>query len=57
MVQGMTKKQKDQQEAIWEMLTTEATYISKLHVIKKVNCRFVAETVVSLRTLCPVDSI
>lgn len=34
-IKGMTKKQKDQQEAIWEMLTTEATYISKLHVIKK----------------------
>ncbi|KAK2551185.1 Pleckstrin homology domain-containing family G member 5 [Acropora cervicornis] len=34
-IKGMTKRQKDQQEAIWEMLTTEATYISKLHVIKK----------------------
>lgn len=34
--QAMTKKQKDQQEAIWELLSTEATYIAKLHVIKKV---------------------
>ncbi|XP_068700278.1 pleckstrin homology domain-containing family G member 5-like isoform X4 [Montipora foliosa] len=34
-IKGMTKKQKNQQEAIWEMLTTEATYISTLHVIKK----------------------
>ena len=34
--QAMTKKQKDQQEAIWELLSTEAAYIAKLHVIKKV---------------------
>ena len=33
----MTKKQKDQQEAIWELLSTEAAYIAKLHVIKKVG--------------------
>lgn len=34
--QAMTKKQKDQQEAVWELLSTEAAYIAKLHVIKKV---------------------
>ena len=34
--QAMTKKQKDQQEAIWELLSTEAAYIAKLHVIIKV---------------------
>lgn len=33
----MTKKEKDQQEAIWELLSTEASYISKLYVIKKVR--------------------
>ena len=33
----MTKKEKDQQEAIWELLSTEAAYISKLYVIKKVR--------------------
>lgn len=32
---AMTKKEKDQQEAIWELLSTEAVYISKLYVIKK----------------------
>lgn len=39
----MSKKQKDQQEAIWELLTTEATYISKLHVIKKVSISLVVK--------------
>ncbi|XP_078373411.1 uncharacterized protein LOC144657010 isoform X4 [Oculina patagonica] len=34
-IEAMTKKQKDQQEAIWELLSTEAAYISKLYVIKK----------------------
>ena len=33
----MTKKEKDQQEAIWELLSTEAAYISKLYVIKEVR--------------------
>lgn len=37
VIQAMTKKQKDQQEAIWELLSTEAAYISKLYVIKKVS--------------------
>lgn len=36
-IQAMTKKEKDQQEAIWELLSTEAAYISKLYVIKKVR--------------------
>ena len=39
----MTKKQKDQQEAIWELLSTEAAYISKLFVIKKVMLSLQAE--------------
>ncbi|XP_073248513.1 uncharacterized protein [Porites lutea] len=34
-IKAMSKKQKDQQEAIWELLSTEAAYIAKLHVIKK----------------------
>lgn len=33
----MTKKEKDQQEAIWELLSTEVTYIQKLSIVKKVN--------------------
>lgn len=33
----MTKKEKDQQEAMWELLSTEAVYISKLYIIKKVS--------------------
>lgn len=37
VIQDMTKKEKDQQEAIWELLSTEASYISKLYVIKKVR--------------------
>ena len=41
----MTKKQKDQQEAIWELLSTEAAYIAKLHVIKKVYCLVFEECV------------
>lgn len=43
--QAMTKKQKDQQEAIWELLSTEAAYIAKLHVIKKVYCLVFEECV------------
>ena len=41
-IQAMTKKQKDQQEAIWELLSTEASYISKLYVIKKVKTNYTA---------------
>ena len=33
----LTKKQKDQQEAIWELLHTEVQYIRKLQVITDVS--------------------
>ena len=32
----MNKKEKDLQEAIWELLATEVTYLRKLRVFKKV---------------------
>ncbi|XP_032236406.2 pleckstrin homology domain-containing family G member 5 isoform X3 [Nematostella vectensis] len=35
IMETMTKKQKDQQEAIWELLFTEVTYIHKLSIVKK----------------------
>ncbi|KAK3748323.1 hypothetical protein QZH41_018307, partial [Actinostola sp. cb2023] len=34
-IDHMTKKEKDQQEAIWELLSTEVAYIEKLSVVKK----------------------
>jgi hypothetical protein len=33
----MNKKDKDQQEAIWELLATEVTYIHKISIVKKVG--------------------
>ena len=39
-LQDLSKSVRDQQEAIWELLSTEVAYISKLQVIKKVrSCR------------------
>lgn len=37
--ESLTKHQRDQQEAIWELLTTEVEYIRKLHVV--IDVRFV----------------
>lgn len=36
-VQTLTRRQFHQQEAIWELLHTEATYIKKLRVITDVS--------------------
>ena len=36
-LQDLSKSVRDQQEAIWELLSTEVAYISKLQVIKKVR--------------------
>lgn len=36
--ESLTKHQRDQQEAIWELLTTEVEYIRKLHVVIDVRC-------------------
>lgn len=36
--QGLTKRQHDQQEAIWELLQTEINYIKTLRVISDVSC-------------------
>jgi len=35
----LSKKLRDQQEAIWELLTTESNYLRKLHVIQKLFLR------------------
>ena len=37
LFQKLDKKARDQQEAIWELLSTEVAYINKLQVIKKVT--------------------
>lgn len=37
LVQTLTRRQFHQQEAIWELLHTEATYIKKLRVITDVR--------------------
>lgn len=34
----MAKKQKHQQEALWEFVQTELVYINKLKIIKDVGC-------------------
>lgn len=38
-VQTLTTRQSNQQEAIWELLHTEATYIKKLRVITDVSAK------------------
>jgi len=38
ILQGLTKRQHDQQEAIWELLQTEINYIKTLRVITDVSC-------------------
>lgn len=38
-VQTLTRRQFHQQEAIWELLHTEATYIKKLRVITDVSAK------------------
>ena len=37
LFQGLTKKQKDLQEAVWEVLKTEVDYIRRLKVIIDVS--------------------
>lgn len=37
--QTLTTRQSNQQEAIWELLHTEATYIKKLRVITDVSAK------------------
>lgn len=46
ILQTLTRRQFHQQEAIWELLHTEATYIKKLRVITDVS----AELLLSLNT-------
>lgn len=42
-VQTLTRRQFHQQEAIWELLHTEATYIKKLRVITDVSAKRTTE--------------
>lgn len=48
-VQTLTRRQFHHQEAIWELLHTEATYIKKLRVITDVSVQTQAETLCTLR--------
>jgi len=37
ILQGLSQRQKDQQEALWELLYTEVEYIKALYVIHDVS--------------------
>ena len=44
----MTKRERDQQEAIWELLNTEVDYIKKLKVIIDVSLAFLHNHITTL---------
>lgn len=39
--ENMTRQQKNQQEAIWELLSTEYKYVGKIRVIPQVGSGFI----------------
>ena len=45
----LTKRQRDQQEAVWELLSTEIEYIRKLRVIIDVSFNSIFETLCHTR--------